>query len=173
MTDFQPPTTWDEARALLLKDVETPEGVLECAGAGANGDVLHLSFGPKAVTWSSSLGWETHIEARRRVWRYGWEKLAKASRKLVEAVHESYLGRVPVERRKPPVELLRRAKAYLVRNNVVAQRDCPRCGGSGHYSYCEAHGTTCFRCNGKGKVAPTSGDCVRALRSAHQQTKGS
>ena len=27
---------------------------------------------------------------------------------------------------------------------------CSRCGGSGHYSYCQMHGTTCFGCKGKG-----------------------
>src|SRR5260370_38124710 len=27
-------------------------------------------------------------------------------------------------------------------------RSCPRCGGSGHYSYCQMYGTTCFQCRG-------------------------
>jgi hypothetical protein len=26
---------------------------------------------------------------------------------------------------------------------------CSRCGGSGHYSYCQMYGTTCFRCAGR------------------------
>lgn len=30
-------------------------------------------------------------------------------------------------------------------------RTCTRCGGSGHYSYCQMHGTTCFGCSGSGK----------------------
>lgn len=29
---------------------------------------------------------------------------------------------------------------------------CGRCGGGGHYSYCQMYGTTCFGCSGKGKV---------------------
>jgi hypothetical protein len=29
---------------------------------------------------------------------------------------------------------------------------CGRCGGSGSYSYCQSHGTTCFKCGGKGEV---------------------
>lgn len=29
---------------------------------------------------------------------------------------------------------------------------CPRCGGSGHYAYNPVYGTTCFQCNGAGKV---------------------
>lgn len=28
---------------------------------------------------------------------------------------------------------------------------CGRCGGSGHYSYCQSYGTTCFGCAGSGK----------------------
>ena len=31
---------------------------------------------------------------------------------------------------------------------------CTRCGGSGHYSYCQTHGTTCFGCGGSGKGLP-------------------
>lgn len=27
-------------------------------------------------------------------------------------------------------------------------RPCPRCHGSGHHSYCQRFGTTCFRCGG-------------------------
>jgi len=27
-------------------------------------------------------------------------------------------------------------------------QSCTRCGGSGHYSYCQSHGTTCFKCGG-------------------------
>lgn len=30
---------------------------------------------------------------------------------------------------------------------------CPRCGGSGHYSYNQMDGTRCYGCNGAGKVA--------------------
>jgi len=30
---------------------------------------------------------------------------------------------------------------------------CGRCGGSGHYSYCQRYGTTCFGCSGSGKSA--------------------
>jgi uncharacterized protein YeaC (DUF1315 family) len=32
--------------------------------------------------------------------------------------------------------------------------DCPRCGGSGHYSYNAITGTTCFKCDGFRQVAP-------------------
>lgn len=31
---------------------------------------------------------------------------------------------------------------------------CSRCCGGGHYSYCQMYGTTCFKCGGRGTVAP-------------------
>ena len=35
---------------------------------------------------------------------------------------------------------------------AVPTKTCPRCGGSGHYSYNPRYGTICFQCNGQGKV---------------------
>lgn len=37
-------------------------------------------------------------------------------------------------------------------------KECERCGGCGHYSYCQMYGTTCFGCGGSGKsvVMPTT-----------------
>jgi DnaJ-class molecular chaperone len=44
-----------------------------------------------------------------------------------------------------------KVSAYLWALNI---RDtCGRCGGSGHYSYCQMYGTTCFGCKGRGEVA--------------------
>lgn len=37
------------------------------------------------------------------------------------------------------------------------QTECTRCGGSGHYSYCEMYGTTCFKCGGTGKQLSAAG----------------
>jgi len=31
--------------------------------------------------------------------------------------------------------------------SIVAKTECPRCGGSGHYSRCETYGTRCFGCD--------------------------
>ncbi len=46
---------------------------------------------------------------------------------------------------------------------------CGRCGGGGHYSYCQSHGTTCFGCSGKGRVytkrANAAIEYARALRT--------
>lgn len=36
--------------------------------------------------------------------------------------------------------------------NGFETQTCTRCGGSGHHSYCQMYGTTCFKCHGAGKV---------------------
>lgn len=37
---------------------------------------------------------------------------------------------------------------------------CGRCCGSGHYSYCQSYGTTCFQCHGKGVVYTKRGQAA-------------
>src|SRR5437762_14173208 len=39
---------------------------------------------------------------------------------------------------------------------------CGRCGGTGHYSYCERYGTTCFKCAGQKVVYTNRGAMARA-----------
>jgi len=34
---------------------------------------------------------------------------------------------------------------------------CTRCGGCGHYSYCQMWGTICFKCQGKGRIYTARG----------------
>ena len=40
---------------------------------------------------------------------------------------------------------------------------CSRCGGSGHYSYCQAYGTTCFRCSGRKQTYTKRGAAALAF----------
>lgn len=48
---------------------------------------------------------------------------------------------------------------------------CTRCGGSGHYSYCQAHGTMCFKCGGSGVVLSKKGAATKAFfRSSLQKS---
>jgi hypothetical protein len=46
---------------------------------------------------------------------------------------------------------------------------CTRCGGGGHYSYCQMYGTVCFKCGGKGKQYTKRGQAAvayaRSLRT--------
>lgn len=39
---------------------------------------------------------------------------------------------------------------------------CTRCGGSGHYSYCQMYGTTCFKCAGQRFVLTKRGAAAAA-----------
>ena len=40
---------------------------------------------------------------------------------------------------------------------------CGRCGGSGSYSYCSMHGSTCFGCGGSGRKLSKRGAAARAF----------
>jgi hypothetical protein len=48
-------------------------------------------------------------------------------------------------------------------------KTCSRCGGSGHYSYCQMYGTICFLCKGKKEILTKRGaaasDFLHKLRS--------
>lgn len=40
---------------------------------------------------------------------------------------------------------------------------CGRCAGSGHYSYCQMYGTTCFGCGGRGYKLTKRGQAAQNL----------
>jgi hypothetical protein len=43
---------------------------------------------------------------------------------------------------------------------------CTRCGGSGHYSFCQSHGTTCFKCSGSGWMLTKRGYATKMFLEA-------
>lgn len=45
--------------------------------------------------------------------------------------------------------------------SVFETKTCSRCGGSGHYSYCQRFGTTCFGCGGTGTQYTKRGAAAR------------
>lgn len=48
---------------------------------------------------------------------------------------------------------------------------CTRCSGTGQHSFCTLHGTTCFKCHGRGKVLTARGKVVSAyIRSLRWAT---
>jgi hypothetical protein len=51
----------------------------------------------------------------------------------------------------------------------LERETCSRCGGSGHYSYCQRFGTTCFKCSGRKEVYTKRGAAalayLKSLRS--------
>jgi hypothetical protein len=44
-----------------------------------------------------------------------------------------------------------------MKNLLFENVPCPRCGGSGNYSFCQMHGSTCFKCGGSGAVLTKRG----------------
>lgn len=44
---------------------------------------------------------------------------------------------------------------------VFETQTCGRCGGSGHYSYCQRYGTMCFGCNGTGRKLTKRGAAAK------------
>lgn len=58
---------------------------------------------------------------------------------------------------------------------IKIKATCPRCQGTGNYSYCEVYGTTCFQCGGRKYITQT----VRAynekeynrMRAANERTR--
>lgn len=52
---------------------------------------------------------------------------------------------------------------------IFETETCTRCGGSGHYSFCEMYGTTCFGCHGAGKKLTKRGRAARAWYDARRE----
>lgn len=48
---------------------------------------------------------------------------------------------------------------------------CSRCGGTGHYSYCQMWGTRCFKCYGRGLVYSKRGLAAREFALALRSVK--
>ena len=46
---------------------------------------------------------------------------------------------------------------------LFESKPCPRCGGSGSYSYCEMYGSVCFKCSGRGGVLTKRGAAAQAF----------
>ena len=168
---FTAPTTYTEAKALMGTDIETPLGTLRCSGSGLSGvegtgrETFSLHFhndkGNVAISWDSREGWVTENERKAATWTAKWDKLPATARKLITLVLGTDLDAIPVERRSDVHKLLRIAKRRLIKAGKLALKTCGHCAGSGNYSYCEMHGTTCFGCGGTGKGLPSTTDALR------------
>ena len=49
--------------------------------------------------------------------------------------------------------------------NPLETSPCTRCGGTGSYSWCSAHGSRCFKCNGNKQVLTKKGRVAKAYIS--------
>jgi len=57
--------------------------------------------------------------------------------------------------------------------NEFETKSCGRCGGGGHYSYCESYGTKCFKCAGSGKELTKRGHAAYRWHKARLTIKAS
>lgn len=55
----------------------------------------------------------------------------------------------------------------------LERETCSRCGGTGHYSYCQMYGTTCFKCGGRKEVLTKRGtEAMKFLKELRSKTAG-
>jgi DnaJ-class molecular chaperone len=173
---FTAPANYDEARAMMGKTFVTPDGVeRKCDGAGYSGDRFSVSFGPGVIvgrtqhpgaTWSSEDGFETYEQRRDRTWDAEADTLKANEAELVKAVFGEVFTRSDrATKLKSPKRLVTAALVRLVKDGKIQAPACSRCRGSGQYSYNQINGTTCFGCNGSGKMLPKIGDALKAARA--------
>lgn len=60
----------------------------------------------------------------------------------------------------------------MPRQFLLENVTCSRCGGSGHYSYCQMYGTTCFKCAGAGVTLTKRGAAAQAWLNAQKRKPG-
>lgn len=110
------------------------------------------------VTVCSAAGRETLIaeyrgtEARGRYWRIDFEhNFDESTRKLIVAVFPDILQRDASKLQSPK-------KVYNIVANLLRRADllktCPRCGGTGNYSFNHRDGSMCFQCHGFKYIFP-------------------
>lgn len=164
-TEFTPPASYDEAKALMGSTVVCPDGVARPVyGAGMSGDAFSVHFGAAGAhvaSWSSVNGFETEAQSKARRWDAEWSALADDARALVVAVFGDVAARDDRATLKAGAKIVTAAKARLVKAGKVELATCGRCGGSGHFSYNQISGTTCFGCGGSGKRYPSTREALR------------
>jgi len=57
----------------------------------------------------------------------------------------------------------------MPRKLLFENRTCPRCGGSGEFSYCSMYGRVCFKCHGDGAILTARGRAANNWLSAKKR----
>ena len=170
MNAFTAPATYAEAVAMMGQTVTMPNGEVARIGGAGTCTGFHLNF--VAVEgahrwvghWHSDRGFETEADRKARVWDEGAAKLTKTARALIEAVFPGIFERADRATLKDPARLANVAKVRLHKAGKLDYETCGRCGGTGHYSYNQLTGSTCFGCNGKRVVFPSDSKALKAAR---------
>ena len=158
-------TTYEQVRDNFDKPFSTPWGddKVRCiVGNNLSERGYRVQF--KGGYWTSNEGFVSNAEHRAKKWQEEFDQLSKVDKELFMAVIGDQIATLPLQNRKPPSRLVNVAKIRLIKAGKIEYDTCGRCGGSGHHSYCEAHGTTCFGCGGSGKKYPSSTKCLKAAK---------
>jgi len=145
-----------------LKD--SPYGRIKERGGGrGDGDWYEAEFELESgatVYWNNESGWEDKAEhderARKekiRYWDEEWNGLSETKREFILLIIPDILER-DKSKTKSPSNCLHVAMRDAVRKGLVDVETCSRCGGGGHYSWNQMHGSVCYGCGGKGKAYP-------------------
>jgi len=57
----------------------------------------------------------------------------------------------------------------MTRKLLFESKTCSRCGGSGNFSWCQSHGSTCFGCRGDGVVLTKRGKAAQVWLNAKKR----
>jgi hypothetical protein len=57
----------------------------------------------------------------------------------------------------------------MTRKLLLENKTCSRCGGSGQFSWCQSHGSTCFGCHGDGVVLTKRGKAAQVWLNAKKR----
>lgn len=60
----------------------------------------------------------------------------------------------------------------MTRQFLLENVTCSRCGGSGKFSWCQMHGSTCFKCWGAGVTLTKKGAAAQAWLNAQKRKPG-
>jgi hypothetical protein len=108
-------------------------------------------------------------EWAQRSWCNQWKRLEEKQQDLIFAAfgknHLREFYKTDILNLKDPQKLF--GAALLFFKKIGWNKTCTRCGGSGHFSYCERFGTTCFKCEGAKLqiITPTKAQIARWLKN--------
>lgn len=94
-------------------------------------------------------------DAYVKYWTMEYVCLDDAMKSIIEAVLGDVQVRILTENLRLPKKLIDIAINKLAQHGEKHMKTCSRCGGTGHYSYNQMYGTTCFKCNGMKYLLPT------------------
>ena len=156
--------TFDQFKKWIDSIKNSPYGKIKQRGsAGASGDWYRAEFeleNGDTVYWDSEVGWENETEHEQRMkkeriesWNLSWQGLSETKREFILLIFPNLLEQ-DKSKMKSANNYVAFALHEAVRKSLIELEVCSRCGGDGHYSYNQMHGTMCYGCGGNGKSYP-------------------